>query len=174
MKGEPRGFSRVAAGFSSYDEEFRMPLVLCFPPSSFVLLSFGWFYIFFSTGQVLLSTLSWCSEYTSVSEGVFLMYPWREMYSTSTCSIAILFSSCLCYLLAGYMLSHSVVSDSLRLHGLQPARLLCPWGFSRQEYWSELPCSPPGDLPNAGIECRSPTLQVGSLLTEPSGKPGYS
>ena len=28
MMGEPRGFSRVAAGFSSYDEEFRMPLVL--------------------------------------------------------------------------------------------------------------------------------------------------
>ena len=34
------------------------------------------------------------------------------------------------------MLSHSVVSDYLRPHGLQPARLLCPWGFSRQEYWS--------------------------------------
>src|SRR5574337_732831 len=28
MTGEPRGFSRVAAGFSSYDWEFRMPLVL--------------------------------------------------------------------------------------------------------------------------------------------------
>ena len=39
-----------------------------------------------------------------------------------------------------YVLSHSVVSDSLRPHGLQPARLLCPWGFSRQEHWSELPC----------------------------------
>ena len=25
-------------------------------------------------------------------------------------------------------------------------------GFSRQEYWSELPCSPPGNLPNPGIE----------------------
>ena len=25
-------------------------------------------------------------------------------------------------------------------------------GFSRQEYWCELPCSPPGDLPNPGIE----------------------
>ena len=24
------------------------------------------------------------------------------------------------------------------------ARLLCPWGFSRQEYWSGLPCPPPG------------------------------
>ena len=27
-----------------------------------------------------------------------------------------------------------VKSDSLPSHGLQPARLLCPWGFSRQEY----------------------------------------
>ena len=32
------------------------------------------------------------------------------------------------------------------------ARLLCPWGFSRQEYWSELPCPPPRDLPNRGIK----------------------
>ena len=44
-------------------------------------------------------------------------------------------------------------------------------GFSRQEYWSVLPCSPPGDLPSSGIEPRSPTLQVGSLLSEPVGKP---
>ena len=29
----------------------------------------------------------------------------------------------------------SVVSDSLAPHGLKPARLFCPWGFSRQEYW---------------------------------------
>ena len=28
MTGEPRGFSRVTAGFSSYDGEFRLPLVL--------------------------------------------------------------------------------------------------------------------------------------------------
>ena len=28
MTGDPRGFSGVAAGFSSYDGEFRMPLVL--------------------------------------------------------------------------------------------------------------------------------------------------
>ena len=31
-------------------------------------------------------------------------------------------------------------------------------GFSRQEYWSGLPFSPPGDLPNPGIEPRSPAL----------------
>ena len=45
-------------------------------------------------------------------------------------------------------------------HGLQPTRLLCPWGFSRQEYWSGLPCLPPGDLPNPEIEPRSPPLCV--------------
>ena len=43
--------------------------------------------------------------------------------------------------------------------------------FSRQEYWSGLPCPPPGDLPNPGIEPRSLALQVDSLLSEPPGKP---
>ena len=38
--------------------------------------------------------------------------------------------------------------------------------FSRQEYWSRLPCSPSGDLPDPGIEPRSPALQVDSLLSE--------
>ena len=33
-------------------------------------------------------------------------------------------------------------------------------GFSRQEYWSGLPCSPPGDLPNPGTEPTSLTTPV--------------
>ena len=36
-------------------------------------------------------------------------------------------------------------------------------GFSRQEYWGGLPCPPPGDLPNPGIEPGSPALQADSL-----------
>ena len=47
-------------------------------------------------------------------------------------------------------------------------------GFSRQEYWSGLPCSAPGDHPDPGIKLTSPTspaLQVDSLPTEPPGKP---
>ena len=40
------------------------------------------------------------------------------------------------------VISCSVISNSLQPHGLQSARLLCPWGFSRQEYWSGLPCLP--------------------------------
>ena len=43
--------------------------------------------------------------------------------------------------------------------------------FSRQEYWSGYPFPSPGDLPNLGIEPRSPTLQADSLLAEPPGKP---
>ena len=39
------------------------------------------------------------------------------------------------------------------------------------EYWSGLPCLPLGDLPNPGIESRSPTLQAESLPSEPPGKP---
>ena len=44
-------------------------------------------------------------------------------------------------------------------------------GFSRREYWSGLPCPPPGDHPNPGIQPRSPELQAGSLLSEPPRKP---
>ena len=43
-------------------------------------------------------------------------------------------------------------------------------GFSRQEYWSELPCFPPGDLPDPKIKptsFKSPALQADSLPTEP-------
>ena len=44
-------------------------------------------------------------------------------------------------------------------------------GFPRQEYWSGLPFSSPGDLPDPGIETGYPALQGDSLPTEPPGKP---
>ena len=44
-------------------------------------------------------------------------------------------------------------------------------GFFRQEYWSGLPFSSPGDLPDPGIEPGFPALQAESLLSEPPGKP---
>ena len=43
--------------------------------------------------------------------------------------------------------------------------------FSRQEYWSGLPCPPPGDLLNPGIKPRSPALQADALPSEPPGHP---
>ena len=131
---------------------------------------------------------------------------------------------------------HSVMSDSLRPHGLKPTNLFCPWsspgknagvgchfllqhsvvtdnpsqsrldplepcvcvlsrfsrvqlfatlwavahqaplsrGFSRQQYWSGLPCPPPGDLPHPGIKPTYPAasaLQVDSSLLSHRGNP---
>ena len=43
-------------------------------------------------------------------------------------------------------------------------------GFSSQEYWSGLPFPSPGDLPNPGIEPRSPALHTDALTSEPPGK----
>ena len=47
-------------------------------------------------------------------------------------------------------------------------------GFSRQEYWSGLPFPFPGDLPDPGIEPRSPELQADTLTSEPPGKPSVT
>ena len=65
-----------------------------------------------------------------------------------------------------HVLSHSIMLDSLQPYGLQPTRLLLPWGFSSQKHWSGLPCSPSGDFPDPGIESPSPVppaLQLDSL-----------
>ena len=56
-----------------------------------------------------------------------------------------------------------VTSDFLQSPGLQPTRLLCPWDFSRQEYWSGVPFPPPGDLPDPQIKPASPALQADFL-----------
>ena len=43
-------------------------------------------------------------------------------------------------------------------------------GFSRQEYWSGLPCPPPEDFSDPGIELGSLALQADSLPAELPGK----
>ena len=46
-------------------------------------------------------------------------------------------------------------------------------GFSRQEYWSELPFPSLGDLPDPGIKLGSPALQADSLLSDSQEKPHH-
>ena len=55
--------------------------------------------------------------------------------------------------------------------GLWPSRLLSPWDFLRQEYWSGLPLPSPGDLPDPGIKPWCSVLKADSLPTKLSGKP---
>ena len=50
-------------------------------------------------------------------------------------------------------LSHVRLCVTLRTVARQASLAL---GFSRQEYWSGLPCPPPGDLPDSGIKPISP------------------
>ena len=65
----------------------------------------------------------------------------------------------------------SVMSSSLQPHGLLPATV---HGIPRQEHWNGLPFASPGDLPDPGVEPRSPALQADVLLSEPPGKPRSS
>ena len=68
--------------------------------------------------------------------------------------------------------SRSVVSNSATpwtvAHQVPPSM-----GFSRHEYWSGLPVPSPGDLPDPGIEPRSPTFQADALTSEPHMLRGY-
>ena len=68
--------------------------------------------------------------------------------------------------------SHSVRSGFLQPHGLYSPPTPLSMGFSRREYWSELPCPSPGaQLRNWTCVSKSPALQAASLPTEPPGKP---
>ena len=77
------------------------------------------------------------------------------------------FTCIFCFLMRACEVT-SIVSNSLWLRGLEPTRLLCPWGLPRWEHWSGLPCPPPGHLPDPGIEptsLMSPALVGGFLNT---------
>ena len=62
-----------------------------------------------------------------------------------------------------YLVAQSCLTLCVPTNGSPPGS--SPWGFCRQEYWSGLPCPPPGDLLNPGTGLRFPALQVDSLLT---------
>ena len=71
---------------------------------------------------------------------------------------------------------HACVKRRLSHTGLFAAARQAPpsMGFSRQEYWSGLPCPAPGDLADLGIETASsvcPALTGGFFTAEPPGKP---
>ena len=69
------------------------------------------------------------------------------------------------------MKSRSVVSDSFATQWTVAHQAPLSMEFSRQEYWSGLPCPPAGDLPDPGIEPVNPALADGFFTSEPHGKP---
>ena len=67
--------------------------------------------------------------------------------------------------------TRSVVSDSVRPHGLQLTRLLCPWNSPGKNTGVGSHPFHQGTLPNPGIKSGSPALRAVSLPSEPLGKP---
>ena len=65
----------------------------------------------------------------------------------------------------------SVMSDSFATPWTVTHQAPLSTGFSRQEYWSELPFSSPGDILDPGIKPMSPALAGRFFTTEPPGKP---
>ena len=75
-----------------------------------------------------------------------------------------------------YVCALSLVVYSLVTPWTIPCQAPLSMGFSQQEYWSVLPCPPPGNLPDPGIQLATlvaPALKADSLPTEPPGKPIY-
>ena len=77
-------------------------------------------------------------------------------------------SVCVCVCVC---VSHSVMSDSFVTRWTVTCQAPLSMEFSRQGYWSGLPFTPPGDLPDPGIELESLVRQADSLPSEPPGKP---
>ena len=68
----------------------------------------------------------------------------------------------------------SIMSDSFATPWTVPCQAPLFMGFSRQKYWSGLPCPPPGDLPNSGIKpvsSATPILAGKFFTTGPPEKP---
>ena len=79
---------------------------------------------------------------------------------------------CVCNLQKYNKLCHTCMLSHVQFYAI-PWTIACQaplsMGFSRQDYWSGLPCPFPGDLPNPGVEPRSPALQGDCLLPETLG-----
>ena len=150
----------IFIGFLSSLSPFSSSLLHCLP-STLPLLSLSLSSLFLSRvwlGERFIQGLSWTihrlSKWFLMMAKSFISRFKRLLWWRNVC-VCLVTQSCL-------TLCNPV--------GL-PFRLFYPWGFSRQEYWSGLPCPLPGDLPNPGIELRSSTLQTDSLPSEPHGKP---
>ena len=125
-------------------------------------------------------TFSVCGSFSSTEElkDVVVCTAWVEPGPCSKAALLFLecsslappFSDCV----YTYALSHSLISDSLRLHWTIAQQASLFMRFSRQEYWSELPFLSPEDLPNPGVETESPVsaaLQADTLPAESLRKP---
>ena len=135
---------------------------------SFIHCEFTFFFSFhtwlfeikYYTENIYLYTISENICFTCLRENIYISY--MKFFSMGALSPNLL----ICVLVIQLC---STLCDPLTI----AHQAALSMGFSRQDYWSGLPFSPPGDLSNPKIEPGSPVspiLQTDSLLAEPSGK----
>ena len=97
---------------------------------------------------------------------------WVAVFSITDVSCPFIHTSRSSYVYAQQMLlfSCSVIYNCFGTPWTVAPQAPPSMGFSRQEYWSGVPLPSPGDLPDPGIEPRSPTLQAYALTSEPKLK----
>ena len=91
-------------------------------------------------------------------------------YQGSHIYVCVCVCVCVCVYFITYVFSCKYAYMYVYMHACVLSLQLCltfcnpmdcsPSGFSRQKYWSGLPCPPPGDLPNPGMEPVSPAYNV--------------
>ena len=119
------------------------------------------------------------SEVTSLSRVRLFMTPWTVAYQRP---LSMGFSSQEYWSWSPFPSPKAHLKVKVKMKSLSRVRLFTTsWtgaygaspsmGFSRQEYWSGLPFPSPGDLPDPGIEPRSPSLWAHTLTSEPPWKP---
>ena len=108
-----------------------------------------------TSGHGALQCAGWSTQTVLLGGGDL----WSGMYHIGVCGSMLSRFSCVQLFVTLWTVAHQA---SLSV------------GFSRQEYWSRFPCSPPGDLPDPGIESVSPVapvLQADSLPLSHQGSP---
>ena len=164
-------FLNISFGKLGASEVAQLCPTLCYPmeyspPGSSVHEIFQarileWIAIFFSRGS------SQPKDQTLISLGARVPLKYRQIYFWNGDDLYFY------YIYKIMLFSHQVMSNSSQ-HPWTIARQTPPsMGFPRQEYWSGLPFSSLGNLPNPGIKPSSPALSGGFFTTGSPGTPMY-
>ena len=150
--------------FLLFSPHVRDPSSPCCPPSSYITWAlFNPQHV--DSSSPLANFPGWTEgNFTGKGSTVFIAISSALSLAHSRCSIRLCwmddcvffffflipasFCMCVCVCVCVCMFSHSVMSDSLRPHGLVVCQVLLSVEFSRQWYWSELPFPTLGNLPD--------------------------
>ena len=140
------------------------------PVSVFPKTEAEWTGSFFNTGQLVLCELDNSSrESVNRTEMVWLCGPGEQNILEKDWAVELESVPMSCP-------AHLYLRNEVKWKSLSHVWLfMTPWTiqsmkFSRPKYWRGEPFPSPGDLPNPGIEPRTPSLQADSLSSEPPGK----